>query len=260
MNVEIDSHNGVTLTKLSITDSAGVSTDLLGQEGNVDADSFIIALSDLAIGTYTIHVNGTDAAGNSRASDAAYAINVVARAPFKVGLSPGWNLISLPGDPADPSLDAVLPSSHPATTVLAFAPNDPNGPWLTATRAAGMDWSDNASNTLSEIRAGNGYWVETGAFVGLSTLINERSAAAVPPTYGVLAGWNLLGVTDVTLQAAGTEVSVETYLASSPWSVAYTFHTQSNKWTKHSKGGADTMAEIGQGMWVYMSADGALAP
>ena len=266
--VEVDSHNGVTLTKLSITDSAGVSTDLLGQEGSVDADSFIVALSDLAKGTYTVHVNGTDAAGNSLSQDYAYALSVVARAPFKMGLSPGFNLISVPGDPADPSLDAVLPSSHPATTVLAFAPTDPNGPWLTATRAAGMDWSDNASNTLSEIRAGSGYWVETNAFVGLSTLINERSPAAVPPTYGVLSGWNLLGVTDVTLQKAGTLVSVDTYLASTPWSVAYTYDTQSNKWTKHSKGGspdeltegAAGVAEIGQGMWVYMSADGALAP
>ena len=268
VKVEVDSHNGVTLTKLSITDSAGVSTDLLGQEGSVDADSFIVALSDLAKGTYTVHVNGTDAAGNSLSKDYAYALSVVARAPFKMGLSPGFNLISVPGDPADPSLDAVLPSSHPATTVLAFAPTDPNGPWLTATRAAGMDWSDNASNTLSEIRAGSGYWVETNAFVGLSTLINERSPAAVPPTYGVLSGWNLLGVTDVTLQKAGTLVSVDTYLASTPWSVAYTYDTQSNKWTKHSKGGspdeltegAAGVAAIGQGMWVYMSADGALAP
>ena len=271
VKVEVDSHNGVTLTKLSITDSAGVSTDLLGQEGSVDADSFIVALSDLAKGTYTVHVNGTDAAGNSLSKDYAYALSVVARAPFAVNLSPGFNLISVPGDPANPSLDAVLPSSHPATTVLAFAPTDPNGPWLTATRAAGMDWSDNASNTLSEIQAGSGYWVETNAFVGLSTLINERSAAAVPPTYGVLSGWNLLGVTDVTLQKAGTLVSVDTYLASTPWSVAYTYDTQSNRWTKHSKrsspvaiddettAGAGVVA-IGQGMWVYMSADGALAP
>ncbi|MDE2765777.1 MAG: hypothetical protein OXI25_05020 [Chloroflexota bacterium] len=269
--VEVDSHNGVTLTKLTITDSDGVSTDLLGQEGDVDADSFIIALSDLEKGIYTVHVNGTDAAGNSLSSDEAYALSVVARAPFAVSLSPGFNLISVPGDPANPSLDAVLPSSHPATTVLAFAPTDPNGPWLTATRSAGMDWSDNASNTLSEVRAGNGYWVETNAFVGLSTLINERSAAAVPPTYGVYAGWNLLGVTDVTLQKAGTKVSIDTYLASTPWSVAYTYDTQSNRWTKHSKGGSPATidqatplgageAAIGQGMWVYMSADGALAP
>ena len=271
VNVEIDSHNGVTLTKLTITDSAGTPTDLLGQEGSVDSNSFIVVLSELAKGTYTVHVNGIDAAGNSLSRDYAYALSVVVRAPFAVSLSPGFNLVSVPGDPADPSLDAVLPSSHSATTVLAFAPNDPNGPWLTATRSAGMDWSDNASNTLSEIRAGQGYWVETSTFAGLSTLINERSAASVPPTYAVSEGWNLLGVTDVTLQKAGTMVSVDTYLASTPWSVAYTFDTQANRWTKHSKQSTpvaiteDTelgagVAEIGQGMWVYMSADGALAP
>lgn len=260
VRVEVDSHNGVTLTKLTITDSAGVSTDLLGQEGSVDVNSFIVALSDLEKGTYTLHVNGTDAAGNARAQDAAYALSVVERAAFKVSLSPGWNLVSVPGDPSDPSLDAVLPSSHPATMVLSYAPADPDGPWLTATRSAGMDWSDNASNTLTEIGAGHGYWINTNAFVGISTLIDERSAASVPPTYEVLEGWNLLGVTDVTLQQSGTEVSVETYLASSPWSIAYTFDTQSNTWTKHAKGGEDTKVKIGQGMWVYMTADGALAP
>lgn len=260
VKVEVDSHNAVTLTKLTITDSAGVPTNLLGQEGSVDMNSFIVALSDLEKGTYTLHVNGTDAAGNVLAKDAAYALSVVARAPFSVSLSPGFNLVSVPGDPSDPSLDAVLPSSHPATTVLSYAPADPDGPWLSATRSAGMNWSENASNTLTEIGAGHGYWVKTNAFVGISTLINERSAASVPPTYEVLEGWNLLGVTDVTLQSAGTEISVKTYLASSPWSVAYTFDTQSNKWTKHSKDGADSMVKIGQGLWVYMTADGALAP
>ena len=260
-NVEIDSHNAVMLTKLSITDSDGVVTDLLGQEGSVDADSFIVALSDLAQGTYTVHVNGTDAAGNSLPKDHAYALHVVARKPFAATLSPGWNLVSVPGDPSDPSLDSVLPSSHPAKTVLAYAPNDPNGPWLTATRAAGMDWSDNASNTLSEIRAGHGYWVETTAFVGLSTLIPERPAAAVPPTYAVSAGWNLLGVTDVTLPKAGTEVgTAKDYLASLSWSVAYTFNTQKNEWTKHTANTADEKLEVGQGVWVYARQDGALAP
>ena len=258
-NVEVDSHDAVTLTKLTITDSAGVTTDLLGQEGSVTSDSFIIALSDLALGTYTVHVNGTDAAGNTLKDDASHALHVVARSAFKVKLSPGWNLVSVPGDPSDPSLDSVLPSSHPATTVLSYAPNDPNGPWLTATRAAGMDWSDNASNTLSEIRAGHGYWVETGTFTPLSTLIPERPAAAVPPTYAVSAGWNLLGVTDVTL--AQEEFGVVSYLASTDWSVAYTYNTQANSWAKHSNVPTNTdKVAVGKGLWVYMKSDGALAP
>ena len=273
VSVEIDSHNAVTLTKLTLTDSAGAVTDLLGTEGAGDGPaSFIVQLNDLSLGLYTLRVNGTDAAGNSLSGgDAAYNLEVTARAPFGVKLSPGFNLISVPGDPIDPSLDSVLPSSHPATTVLSYAPNDPNGPWLTATRAAGMDWSDTASNTLSEIKAGHGYWVETNGFVGISTLLTERPAAAVPPTYAVSAGWNLLGITDVALKPAGTKLSVDTYLASTPWSVVYTFDTQANAWTKHSKRSVplnvtmDTplgpgVVKVGQGLWAYMTADGALAP
>ena len=261
ISVEIDSHNLVTLTKLNLVDADGNSTDLLGTQGVVAPDSSVVALSGLATGTYTIEVNGTDAVGNKLATDSKFAFTVVARSAYSVALSPGFNLVSLPGDPADTSLDSVLPASHPATTVLSYQPNDPNGPWLVATRAAGENWSDNTANTLTSIRSGNGYWIQTGAFTALKTLIPERDPSQVLPTFPVVAGWNLIGVVDLTLGATTATISADVYLASITWTVAYTFDTQSNKWTKITKG--STPAGVlynGQGVWVWSEKKDVLAP
>jgi hypothetical protein len=261
VSVEIDSHNLVTLTKLNLVDADGNKTDLLGTQGVVSPDSFVVSLSSLAVGTWTIETNGTDAVGNKLATDSKFAFTVAARSAYSVALSPGFNLISLPGDPADTSLDAVLPASHPATTVLSYQPSDPSGPWLVATRSAGGNWSDNAANTLTEMRSGNGYWVRTGAFTALKTLIPERDPSQVLPTFPLVAGWNLVGVVDLTLGSTSATITADSYLASIGWTVAYTFDTQSNKWTKITKASSPAgVLNNGQGVWVWSEKKDVLAP
>ena len=260
VKVEVDTHDTVTLTKLNLVDADGNSTDLLGTQGAVDDDSVVVALSTLAVGKYTIEVDGSDIAGNLLGLKK-FSFEVVARAAYSVALSPGFNLISLPGDPADPSLDAVLPSTHPATTVLSYQPADPNGPWLVATRSAGANWSDNAANTLTEVRSGKGYWIQTGAFTALKTLVPERDPSQVLPTFPVVAGWNLVGVVDLTLGTTAATVTADAYLASIDWTIAYTFDTQSNRWTKVTK--LSTPAGVlnnGQGLWVWSEKKDVLAP
>jgi len=262
--VEVDSHNNVTLTVLTLD-----GVDVLGTQGTVGVDGanygFVLATSGLAVGTHTLAFNGTDDVGNTYTSDQKFTFTVKARAAYKVALSPGWNLVSVPLDPSDTSLDAVLPSTHPATDVLTYAPNDPNGPWLVASRTAGQNWSDSAANVgpggLTEIVAGKGYWIKTGAFSPLATLIPERNPASVLPTHKVYKGWNLLGVTDVAIGASTSTNSGDNYLASVTWNVAYTFDTQSNKWTKLSKGvSSGGVVNNTQGLWVWVTKDGTLAP
>ena len=261
VKVEVDSHNAVTLTKLDLVDADGTITDLLGTQGVVSTDSFVVALPTLAVGTYTVKVNGTDDVGNKLATDASYSLTVKARAAYKVALSPGFNLISLPGDPTTPAIDSVLPSTHPATTVLSYQPDNAAGPWLVATRTSGTDWSANSANTLTEIRSGHGYWVQTGAFTALSTMIPERDPSQVLPTFPVVAGWNLLGVVDLAVAATTATVSADTYLASITWTVAYTFDTQSNAWTKITKGSSPAgVLNNGQGAWVWSEKKDVLAP
>ena len=259
VKVEVDAHNAVTLTKLQLVDADGTITDLLGTQGVVSTDSFVVALPTLAVGTYTVKVNGTDDVGNKLATDSSYALTVKARAAYSVALSPGFNLISLPGDPTDPAIDSVLPSTHPATTVLSYQPDNAAGPWLVATRTSGTDWSANSANTLTEVRSGHGYWVQTGAFTALKTMIPERDPSQVLPTFPVVAGWNLVGVVDLAVKATTATVAADTYFASITWTVAYTFDTQSNAWTKITKGGSGVLNN-GKGAWVWSEKKDVLAP
>ena len=253
--VKIDTHGNVTLTKLQIQPEGGEATDLLGTEGRVDSDSFLVSLSDLAVGKYTLIVNGTDDLGNSFLDDETYKFEVTQRAAYKVSLWPGNNLVSLPGDPVDPSIDAVLPASHPATAVLAYSPTDPVGPWLAATREAGGTWS----GPLTEIRQGHGYWVDTSAFTPISTRLVERGSGEVPPTFALTQGWNLIGVVAASSDSIG-DVTAAEYLASVNWSVAYTYDTSNNSWTKVTSGDKDATLSPGQGVWVWLESADVLAP
>ena len=253
-----DTHTSVTLTKLVLRDANAEETDLLGTEGAVagDSDSFLVTLSDLALGDYTLLVNGTDELGNSLGRDAEFDFEVVRRPAQTVDLWPGNNLVSIPGDPEDPAIDVVLPSDHPATAVLAYDPTDPVGPWLAATRDAGGTWS----GPLTEIRAGKGYWVDTNAFNPLSVQLRERGSGEVPPTYAVVAGWNLLGVVAASLDSIGDGVAAKDYLASIDWSVAYTYDTASNRWTKLTGADGEPNLKSGQGVWVWAERADVLAP
>ncbi len=254
--VVIDTHNNVTLTKLDIQPAGGEAEPLLGTEGRVNAESFLVSLSDLSVGKYTLIVNGEDELGNPLVGgDYKYNFEVEERTPYMLDLWPGNNLVSLPGEPVDPSIDAVLPGSHPATAVLAYAPTDPVGPWLAATREPGGLWS----GSLTEIRAGHGYWIETSAFTPVSAQLQERGSGEVPPTFPLTQGWNLIGVVAASNDSI-KDVSATAYLASVNWSVAYTYDTSNNSWAKVTKGDDDAMLSPGQGVWVWLEAADVLAP
>ncbi|MCH8992439.1 MAG: hypothetical protein IIA44_11920, partial [Acidobacteria bacterium] len=243
VTVEIDSHNAVTLTKLELEDEAGVKTDLLGTQGVVDKDSFVLSLQGLAVGTYTLTVNGTDAVGNDLASDEERAFEVKDRSEYEVSLDPGWNLISLPGTPTDPSLDSVLPASMSASRVLQWV----DGAFEVGERSSDGTWDP--SGGVTEMVAGPGYWVFTAAFEDVETLIPELNPATVLPTVAVVGGWNLVGIVDLAQSDAGDPpggggaVSAQTYFASLDWTVAYSFDTTLNAWTKltDTSGGGDVL-------------------
>ena len=256
----LDTHRAVTLTKLELHDGSGAATDLLGSVSSVDADSFVVNTRGLTVGSYTLAVNGTDDVGNALPSDARYSFNVVPRQPYSVSLSPGWNLISLPGEPANPDINAVLPPSHPAEQVLTYDPTHPSGPWLVATRGVDGSWT----GTLTELTGTRAYWIQTGAFTPIRTLIPERDTATVLPTISVVAGWNLLPVVDLQQGRAGgppgggDAVSAASYFSSINWTVAYTFDTQSNAWEKLTKVGGNVVN--GKGYWVWVTGSGTLVP
>src|SRR5690606_23381704 len=134
------------------------------------------------------------AAGNEFEDE--FDFEVVERTEYEIEMFPGWNLISLPGAPVNPDINAVLPVGHPASSVLAYV----NGEWRVATRGANGTWE----GTLTQIDGTSAYWVQTGAFTPLETLVVEPLPSDTPTTIPVRAGWNMVPVIDVQLAGAGT--------------------------------------------------------
>jgi hypothetical protein len=257
---EIDAHNTVTLTTLTLD-----GVDVLGTQGTVDSDSFVLATAGLSVGTHTVTFNGTDAVANTFAAAQSFTFTVIARSAYTVPVSPGWNLISFPGDPIDTAIDAVIPSTHPATQVLTYDPSDADGPWLVATRATDGSWT----GTLATVDSSRAYWVRTGAFTSISTLIPERDPSAVLPTIAVGAGWNLVSVIDLQTGKAPTQTTLaartagldpDLYFSSITWTVAYGFDTQGNQWRKITPSATVDNVGQGKGYWVWATKAGTLVP
>ena len=200
-----------------------------------------------------------------------YTFSVVERTPYELDLLPGWNLISVPGTPADPSLDAVLPPAARVSPVLSYQ----DGDWVTAFANADGEWGGN----LSTIEAGPGYWVFATTFETLSTLIPETDPTFIPQAMRVGYGWNLLGVTDLFQNPAGVAPGAygggsgeaDEYFGSIPWRVAYTYDTLRSLWVRVIEGDSDAIVEVpgdddqpeivtGKGYWVWSSEPGTLVP
>ena len=215
---------------------------------------YTLAARDLATGAYELKVTGRDDVGNEVKDS--YKFDVVVRKPYELDLIPGWNLVSLPGTPLDPSIGAVMGDSMQASIVLAYQDDE----WLTTVNDNGT-WR----GTLTDIVGGYGYWVQTTAFESISALIPETDTSSVLPTARVIKGWNLLGVVDVLQAPAGDSPSdneeADDYFSNIGWKVAYSFNTQSNQWSKAIKGeGVGAEIVNGKGYWVWSTAKGTLVP
>ena len=93
-----DSYTDVTLTAATLTmgdDETDIAADFAAE---ANGHNYLWAGVGLALGEYTLAVTGTDTAGN--ATDASLTFTVIERPSTQVALTPGVNLISLPGTPA----------------------------------------------------------------------------------------------------------------------------------------------------------------
>lgn len=240
-----DTHKKVTITKATL-DGLDISGDL----STADNILFLYAAKDLALGKHTLVVNAQDEAGNTLAADATSKFEVKVRPPYEVPLVPGMNLVSLPGTPNDPSVASVMANTS-ADLVMTYDPINPMGPWLIAQKT-GDTWS----GSLNTIDGSHAYWVRTSSFAPIKTAIPELGSSYLPPAIPIVKGWNLVPVQDILLQAAGTNIPVNNYLANVNWAVVYTFNTTANAWTKVVAGGN---LQLGKGYWVYANAGGVIA-
>jgi len=250
----------VTVDAASFGEEGEDLVDVLA-EGDLASDNktWIYKASGLTVdGEYTIEVTVTDLAGNET-EDADADFTVDEADDEEVALVPGSNLVSVSGAPADSDINAVITLAEVSSVVTYEAAT---GTWLSATR----DSDGDLSGTLSTIDSQHAYWVSTTSFEPIEVEILQTGSSALPPSIPVVAGWNLVPVTnvagasaDVDSGTAGIQLGADSYFGSTSWVTAYTWDTKNEVWLKTLP---STFAEVtvGKGYWLYVSEAGVLVP
>jgi len=252
-----DTFKTITLTKAELTrPGATTAEDILANFGSGDDIEFIWSASDLELGAYTLKVSATDTAGN-KLTDSSSTFTIAERALISVALRPGWNLVSFPGVPIDTAIGSVITVAD-VDTVIAYDPTAA-GAWLTAVR----DSDGNFAGTLSTIDAASGYWVHTTSFTPIKVDIPgiTAGATALPPSWPLVAGWNLVPVT--SLDRAATAFDADSYFTGLDWSRAYEYNNTTNSFTSILPAVAttgQTNITVGKGYWLFLNKAGTLVP
>lgn len=109
-------------------------------------------------------------------------LTIIDAATIPLPLLKGWNLISLPLSPFDPTIGEVLNSIENYNVVWGYQ----NGNW--------MEYDPDApgSCSLNEMDAGYGYWIEMS-----QADILQVGGTAADKTVGLQEGWNLVGYNSI---------------------------------------------------------------
>jgi len=266
-----DTHQTVTVTKAELKDPDDVTTDILSSLITSDNKSFYYKpTSDLANGGYTVTVSATDDAGNAL-TDSTSKFTIKDRDQTTVAMDAGWNLISLPGAPADSAINTVITNTE-VNTVLTYDPAIPGG-WLTAIRDG-----DSLVGTLTTVDATRGYWVQQddGDDIKVDIPGAAAGAALAPAAIPVVKGWNLVPV--LPLNNGTTNLEADIYFANIDWNIAKTWNSNKELWMDIRKGEDITDADedgtlevgngghdlndlkIGRGIWVFANKAGTVVP
>lgn len=247
-----DTHDTVTIISATLD---GVDITPLA---TTDNKTFLYRSSGLTVASHTVKVKAKDAAGNEK--EFTGTVKVAERKPFALALNPGWNLVSIPGEPTDSDINLVISAAHPASTILTYDPSVPGG-WLTAVR----DNDGLFAGTLTTITSNRAYWILTNSFEAINITIPRLAsgAAALPPTVNIVEGWNFVPVLDVTgvsVKSGDVTVAPATYFAGLTLSRAYTFNTVANTWSSVTVASTVEDLSTGKGYWVYATKTGTLVP
>ena len=246
-----DSHRAVEVTALTLNGES-----MLAELVDVEPWKYVLAVTGLEVGEYEIVYSARDDVGND-VEDEDFTFKVLERQPYEIELQPGWNLISVPGDPFNPAVGSVIGSDLKADTVLGYQ----SGEWVTSVRNEDGRWQ----GTLTDIQGGYGYWVRTTVVETIETVIPPTLPTSVLPTVPIISGWNLVGVVDAAQRSPGEDVGedADEYLTSlkGQWRVAYSFHTQLNQWEKLLPNpGEENLMLNGKGYWLWNTKPATLVP
>jgi hypothetical protein len=279
-----DTHNGATLT-LATLDGVNV----LHHASSTDGRKWTIRIPNITPGRHTLIINARDEAGNTLAQNVETSFQVMSPPVFALELLPGWNLISFPGGPLRPAIDAVFPPGVPVSTVLSFDPAVRGG-WLAASRPAP---NEAFIGDLKIIDANRSYWVSADAQGELRVPLVTFHRGAIggpilPPSISLRQGWNLVPIMDTSGSLEdGDVVDSDIYFASIIDEAAriFTFDTLSDRMIQvtpdgiaeqgrqeqltipGTRGACPTCplsqserVEIGKAYWVFATEDVTLIP
>jgi hypothetical protein len=250
-----DSYKTVTLTKAELTKPDATTSDVLASFVTADSKEHIWAAKDLALGAYSIKVSATDTAGN-KITDEVLKFTIKKRT-VSVDLAPGWNLISVPGVPADTAINSVVTIAA-VTEVLTYDASTPGG-WLVATGTGG-----DLAGTLTHMDGSKAYWVHTTTFDPIVVDVPGISAGAqvLPQSFNLVAGWNLIPVATTDIDT--TSRDADEYFTGLDWARAYGYNNSTNKFESILPGTSPTdnsnTVSVEKGYWLFLNKAGILVP
>ena len=252
-----DSSSAVTLTKAELD-----GTDVLDTAAAQNDRSYRLGIREIGLGDHVLRYNAEDALGNTNAVDRVLRFTVQAVPTWDLELSAGMNLISLPADPANTSVNDLFGAVEQIELVFTFD----GGQSLVALRNA--DAPGEFVGALDRIDSQHAYWVSSSNAAKVEINIPPTSQLAPPPYIAVTGGqWNLLPV--ISLEpvdagaAPGTEIDADAYLGD--FRTAFGWNGRS--WSKidPDPAGDDRLTtgqtvKIGMGYWVLYDEDAIITP
>ena len=244
--------------------------DMTDSVKTTDSQTFLVSLESVSIGDHTVLIQGMDQAGNILEDTLEIDFEVNDRDPFEKRLSPGWNLVSLPGEPANSNIASVFGSDVEVRTVYTYDPVIPGG-WMVAVRETlESDWQGD----LTEISGQRGYWVLSDAIQDWEVSIPRLAGGAAgtgtpiqPPVIALYAGWNLIPVIDISGDGeGGDEIDAEVYLQKLGDGLDLArvlgFNTIRNQWQTvlDPDMQMNNTLEIGSAYWIFVREAASLVP
>jgi hypothetical protein len=169
-----DSWDAVTVTAATLNDE-----DVLASLGTTDSKTYILTLSEAPIGEHTFSITGEDASGNEVTITRDFEITEPEK--VEIQLKPGWNFMSLPGEPLVNDTEVIFADITTVTKIRTY--NNEAAKWRGYAYKDGAWTRELGFQGLSQMYAGIGYWVYSTGWETLEVTLKERSALDPLPTY-----------------------------------------------------------------------------
>jgi len=194
----------------------------------------------------------TDAATNANAG-ATHELTYIPDSPgtsVSIYLVSGWNLISLPLIPTSTDIEDVLAGITPTGKVISVWSYNPLG---ATTDLKWPSYTPGIPSDLLTMEDGKGYLINMSAPATLVVSGTEMPVGdlALPPSYDVSTGYNLIGFKSLTAKDNSVYLTGTSYRFPIYWKEA-------GVWQQLSAA-ADDMTP-GFGYWVYFNAAGTITP